>query len=263
MIPHWTELRDDLEQWLTTQHRILLGCDFDGTLAPIVEHADDADLPMETRHILERMQKLPGVHVAIISGRGLADVRSRVGLGEVSYAGNHGLEMHMRGAMSVLAPGAGEGQSKLRDSLSELERILPRVPGVWIEDKHWSASVHYRLASEEHHALVAQIVEATLAGVEELVLRSGHRTWEIRPAIQWNKGSALKWFMQQSEIPACASAFIGDDVTDLDAFAVLPCDAWPCVVGETEAPSARVRLADPTDTATFLNWVTEVRASAF
>ncbi len=263
MIPHWTELRAELKLWLTTQHRILVGCDFDGTLSAIVDHADDADLPGTTRDVLDRLHQLPGVQVAVISGRGLADVRSRVGLSGLSYSGNHGLEMQMRGSADILAPGAGAGQAKLREIITELESILPRVPGVWVEDKHWSASVHYRLASEEHHALVGQIVQATLSGIEELTLRSGHRTWEIRPATSWNKGAALKWFLDQSEIPSSAGAFIGDDVTDLDAFAVLPPEGWACVVGDTEAPTARARIADPGDTAMFLTWLADVRMSAF
>lgn len=263
MTPHWTELRSELERWLTSQHRIFVGCDFDGTLSPIVDHAEDADLPGETRCVLERLCCLPGVELAVISGRALADVRSRVGMVNLSYAGNHGLEMQFRGSTDVLAPGAGEGLACLRALLIELDRILPRVPGVWVEDKHWSASVHYRLASEEHHALVAQVLESSMSGISELILRPGLRTWEIRPATVWNKGAALQWFLQQSEISAHAAVFIGDDITDLDAFAILPGNAWPCVVGDTEATTARVRLADPADTTAFLSWMADVRASTF
>lgn len=262
MAPHWTELRSELESWLTTQPRILIGCDFDGTLAPIVDHAGEAALPLEARVALERLGSLAGINVAIISGRSLADVRSRVGVGSLLYAGNHGLEMRAHHGLETLAPGAGLGQARLREVINQLEGLLPRIPGVWVEDKHWTASVHYRLASEEHHALVSQIVSTTLETVEELVLRQGLRTLEIRPAIQWNKGTALAWFMELCEVPPSATAFLGDDVTDLDAFAILP-DGWPCVVGDHLPPTARIHLLAPADTAALLTWIADIRASAF
>lgn len=263
MTPHWTDLRQELQHWVLTSPRVLIGCDFDGTLAPIVDHAEQAALPEEARRALERLRDLAGVQVAIISGRSLADLHQRVGISGLHYAGNHGLEMRPHHGAEILAPGAGVGQMKLRETLEQLEAILPRVPGVWVEDKHWTASVHYRLAAEEHHALVGQLVNTTLEGISELTLRQGLRTWEIRPSIQWNKGTALTWFMEQCGVPVPGTAFLGDDVTDLDAFAVIA-GGWPCVVGDhMPAPSAHMCVRDPADTADFLTWMADVRMSAF
>jgi trehalose 6-phosphate phosphatase len=140
--------------------------------------------------------------------------------------------------------------------------MLARVPGVWIEDKHLTASVHYRMAAVDHHALIGEIVNTALRGIEELSLIKGKCIWEIRPSATWHKGAALRWFMAECGVPNRAVAYFGDDVTDCDAFAAVP-DGWTGVVGELATPMARVRLHDPEDMARLLTWMTAVRVSAF
>jgi trehalose 6-phosphate phosphatase len=261
MILHWTEHRPDFERWLVSHPRILLGCDFDGTLSPIVSHAAAAEMLPGARHALERLVELPGVCVVIISGRSLTDLRRKVEIPKAFYSGNHGLELLADGAES-LAPGAGQGRPFLREILPQLAEMLAPVPGVWIEDKRWTASVHYRLVPEEHRALICQIVQTAMQGIPELVLREGRCVWEIRPTGVWDKGTALRWFMKHCAIPSRATAFIGDDVTDFDAFAAVP-DGWACVVGEAQPTQASMRLRDPADTADLLHWIADVRLSAF
>ena len=104
MKPHWTEQRSAMQFWLLMSPRILIGCDFDGTLAPIVAHADDARLPASTLAVLQRLISFPGVTLAFISGRSLADLQQRVNLAGALYAGNHGLEMTGQGAQSPWLP---------------------------------------------------------------------------------------------------------------------------------------------------------------
>ncbi len=261
MIPHWTELRGELQQWLTTQPRILLGCDFDGTVSGIVGHASEAKMSDVARSALDRLSAMPGVMVAFVSGRSLADLRQRVGLRRALYAGNHGLEMLGEEGALMLAPGTEKGQGRLQQILGPLEQMLRRVPGVWLENKHWTASVHYRLASVEHHALVGQIVKTSLENAPELVLKKGKLVWEIRPAVDWHKGAALRCLMEHHKVPSVAVAFLGDDVTDMDAFEVVP-DGWPCVVG-SEVAGGRVKLTDPDDVGQFLEWMARERLSGF
>jgi trehalose 6-phosphate phosphatase len=261
MTLHWTEHRHEFERWLGSQPRILLGCDFDGTLSPIVSHAAAAEMLPGARRALERLVDLPGVTVVIISGRSLTDLRRKVEIPKALYSGNHGLELLADGA-ERLTPGAGQARARLREILPQLAEMLAPIPGVWIEDKRWTASVHYRLAPEERHSLIRQIVQTALQGVPDLVLREGRCVWEIRPAGAWDKGTALRWFMKHCGVTSQATAFIGDDVTDFDAFAAVP-DGWTCVVGEAQPPSASVRLRDPEDTADLLHWIADVRLSAF
>src|SRR5687767_7147054 len=93
-IPHWTERWNELETHLASRPRLLVATDFDGTLAPIVPHPEDARLPGATRGLMRRIAACDDILFAVISGRELEDVRTRVGLDTLLYAGNHGLEIH-------------------------------------------------------------------------------------------------------------------------------------------------------------------------
>ena len=261
MTPHWSEQRDALQEWLLKNPRILIGCDFDGTLAPLVSHADDAELPAATRVVLQRLAALPGVSLAFISGRSLLDLQQRIVVAGALYAGNHGLEMTGADGSPVLAPGAEEGLPALRRVKSLLSPCITQMPGVWIEDKELTLSVHYRLADESLHAEIEQVVRLAVAGTIPVVVRPAKCIWEIRPLIDWDKGMALKQFMKLQQVSASATAYMGDDVTDGDAFRELP-DGWTFWVGDGAGPTARATLRDPQDCAALLEWMAEVRSAA-
>jgi trehalose 6-phosphate phosphatase len=258
MIPDWTEQREELRSWLVSQPRVLIGCDFDGTLSPLVAHADDARLPSAVRAAMQRLVAQPGVAFAVISGRSIADLRQRVAVDGVWYAGNHGLEREAPDGSTVLAPGAEDAGPAMREVLAQLADVLAPIPGVWIEDKGLSASVHFRLAAEDSYDEVEARVRSVVQAAPLLKVRPAKRIWEILPAIEWDKGTALRWFMNRWDVPSRATAFMGDDVTDLDAFRELP-DGWTFLVGYDLEADARVRLHDPGDTAALLEWMAKVR----
>ena len=258
MIPHWTDKRDELRSWLVTQPRLLIGCDFDGTLAPLAEHAAHAYLPEANRNALRELAQLPGIQLAVISGRSLSDVAERVNLPGLLYAGNHGLEMKTIEGSIVTALGAEAGRWALAQVLHKLEPLLASIPGAWIEDKRFTASVHYRQANEADHARLEEAVKAAVVAYSELALRPGKLIWEIRPATLWHKGSALAWCMNQCKLSSQATAFVGDDVTDEDAFEVLP-DGWSFYVGNAMPANAKVHIEDVQDTVRLLQWMAEVR----
>jgi trehalose 6-phosphate phosphatase len=259
MTPHWTEQREALRGWLSSHSTILIGTDFDGTLAPLMPHANDVRLPAGTKAVLQKLIACPGIILAVISGRSLADVRRRVDLPGVLYAGNHGLEMTGTDGAEVLADGAAEAGPALRHVLAELTPALKRWPGVWIEDKQLTLSVHYRQAAESCCAEVEHWVKSTVRD-PALAIRPGKRIWEVRPAIEWHKGSALCRFMDQCHVSADATAFLGDDASDVDAFRELP-DGWTFMVGTDPDFTAHVRLRDPQDTTELLRWIIEQRTT--
>lgn len=259
MTPHWTEQREALREWLVSHPRILIGCDFDGTLAPMVSHADQVRLPVATKTVLQRLIARPDVRLAFISGRSLADLQKRVDLGGVLYAGNHGLEMTDADGSISLAPAASEAAAALSQVLAVLEPAIKHLPGVWIENKQLTLSVHYRLADESCYPEVEHQVRSAVRDMASLVVRPARRIWEIRPAIDWDKGSALRRFMDEHQVPSSAAAFLGDDVTDVDAFRELP-DGWTFSVGEHVRSNARVSVHDPLDCAALLEWMADVRA---
>jgi trehalose 6-phosphate phosphatase len=258
MIPEWTEQREALQAWLVSNPRILIGCDFDGTIAPLVSHADDARLSIPTRAVLQRLVALPGVAVALISGRSIIDLQQRVAVDGVLYAGNHGLEMASYDGSTVMAPAAEATVGVVHQVLEQLAAALAPIPGAWIEDKGVSASVHFRMAAEASHAEIEDLVRAAVQDVKSLSIRPAKRIWEIRPAIPWDKGTALRWFMSRCQVNSSATAFMGDDVTDLDAFREVP-DGWTFLVGKEMDAAASATLRDPSDTAALLEWMAEVR----
>lgn len=261
MTPHWTDRCIELRAWLTGHPRVLIGTDFDGTLAPLVGHADDARLPEAHRSALIRLMELPGVYVSVISGRSLADVSKRVNVPGILYAGNHGLEMMSADGTVETAPGAEHSRTELEALLARLAPLVAEIPGVWIEDKHLTASVHYRLSPESEHLGIERLVTNAVHGAPGLCLRAGRFIWEIRPDIHWHKGSALIWHMHHSGVHAGAAVFMGDDLTDYDAFEVLS-GGWSFFVG-VDAPSiASARLDTVDDTARLLEWMIRVRREA-
>ena len=199
--------------------RAALFLDVDGTLAPIVERAQDAQVPKETSLLLARLSRRYGC-VACISGRAAADVRRLVGVGGIAYSGLHGAEL--------LEPNANRAQVN-----PEFARHMPEVKAfvggrdtpelralrVRIEDKGPIMTFHWRGAPDEDaaHARVRRIGEE--AEAEGLWTHWGRKVLEIRPPVPIGKGRAVRDLLARR--PVRAAMYAGDDATDLDAFAAL------------------------------------------
>lgn len=141
---------------------IFLGLDFDGTLAPICPRPDDVVLSDHVRETLSLLAQVSQVTVMIVSGRGLADVSRRVGLPELIYAGNHGLEI--RGPrLAFVEPTAAALADRLRGLTSRLEKLLREVPGALVEPKGLTTSVHDRNVAPEFQNRVEQTVREVVA----------------------------------------------------------------------------------------------------
>jgi trehalose-phosphatase len=195
----------------------LLFLDFDGTLAPIVEHHDDAAISEEMRSLVKELsKKFP---LAVVSGRGLSDVKKRVDLPELYYAGSHGFEISGPNGFSKdheeavkVIPVFNEIEPLLKDKLKD-------IPGVDFERKKFTLAIHYRQVpqakEEEVHAVVSKVLEDH----KQVTKADGKKVIEIRPAIDWHKGRAVEFLKKQlSKEENTFSVYVGDDVTDEDAF---------------------------------------------
>jgi trehalose 6-phosphate phosphatase len=237
---------------------ILLGLDFDGTLTPLRQHPGDAVLTERVRALLGRLARVPRVTLMIVSGRSLVDVAGRVGLPELIYAGNHGLEIEGPG-VSFVEPTAAALADRLRELTGRLEPLLAEIPGALVEPKGLTTSVHYRNVPPEHTDRLARIVRETVeADTTRFVLTTGHAVWEIRPPVRWRKGDALLWVVRQLKDGSNRLVFfLGDDRTDEDAFASLP-DHVTVKIGSPDHPTlARYRLRDPDAVHAFLEWLAD------
>jgi trehalose 6-phosphate phosphatase len=201
---------------------LLLGLDFDGTLAAIVPRPADAALLEGALPILQRLAARPDTTVAVITGRGIPDVRRRTGLQDIHYAGNHGLELegpHIR----WVHPGAEAERSTLKRVRRELDALQHEWPDVIIEDKSVSLSVHFRTVEDRAagEKIVARVHELAGRVPGRIRLMGGRRVVEIRPDVEWDKGSALTKLRETLGLMHAPAVFIGDDVTDEDAFRAL------------------------------------------
>lgn len=195
----------------------LLFLDFDGTLSPIVEHHEDAEISEEMRSLVRELaKKYP---VAVVSGRGLSDVKKRMGLPDLFYAGSHGFEISGPGGFAR----DHEEAVKVMPVFNELEPLLKvkldHIPGVGFERKKFTLAVHYRQVKQEQEQEVHDVVGAVLKDHPQVIGAGGKKVIEIRPAIDWHKGKAVEFLKKElSKEKDPFSIYIGDDVTDEDAF---------------------------------------------
>ena len=198
---------------------LVLLLDVDGTLAPIAPRPEYASVPRDTRQILADLAATPNVRVVVISGRSADDARRLVDVPGLWIIGNHGIEVAAPGE----APTARDAVAGYADSIAEAAaratRIADTLPGVIVENKRWTLSVHYRLA----HPTVVPSLSARIAEIAKelgLALTGGKEVLELRPPVEIDKGTAA--ILVAEELGALsdgASIFCaGDDRTDEDMF---------------------------------------------
>ncbi len=194
-------------------------CDVDGTLAPIVDDPEAAAVPPEAAATLARLAERYRL-VACVTGRRASAARRMVGLDQIAYAGNHGLELLAPGdAMPRLDPALGHRGAAASGFVSRLDwEVLERV-GLRLEDKGPIQAIHWRGADDESTAAQRADSIAALAEEEGLVAHRGRMVLEVRPTATVHKGIAVRRLV--SEAGVSAAVFGGDDRTDLDAFAAL------------------------------------------
>lgn len=190
--------------------------DIDGTLAPIVRHADDAHVPEPTRAQLIAVAKRYGV-VGCISGRQAQVARRIVALGTIAYVGNHGSELLPPGGGEVeIDPEIAEHEPAVRrfaaDAYTpELQRLRVRT-----EDKQAIAGFHWRGAPDEAAAEEAIRAVAERAEAEGLYIHWGRKVLEVRPPVAIDKGRGVRRLVAGRGL--AAALYVGDDQTDVDAF---------------------------------------------
>jgi trehalose 6-phosphate phosphatase len=250
-LPHARELLPVFLQARRRAGRMLVALDFDGTLAPIVERPEDARLLDSLAAPLRQLVARRDTVAAIVSGRGLADVRQRVRLHGVYYAGNHGFEIEGPDVERI-HPDAEAARPALESCVRALETALADEPGTEVEDKQWTLSIHYRRAERDGaEERVRAAVRAHCAG-PGLRVTEGKKVFEVRPDVDWDKGRATRFLLDAiADGDPPPAIFIGDDRTDEDAFEVVRDLGGGIVVGNPPPADTRAVawVRDPAEVA--------------
>jgi alpha,alpha-trehalase len=234
--------------------------DYDGTLTPIVDRPDLARLSEQMRSTLVR---LAGTWpTTIVSGRGREDVQEMVGISGLNYAGSHGFDIagpRTEGGLRLEV--AEDVVPAIASAAEEIRERTRDVPGVLVEDKTYSLAVHYRLVEEAHVPDVERAVDEALEARAGLRKTRGKKIFELRPAIDWDKGRAVLWLLEALGLDGAGvkPLYIGDDVTDEDAFRALEGRGIGILVSPLPHPTAaRYSLQDPREVRELLERLTRL-----
>jgi trehalose 6-phosphate phosphatase len=260
---HWREATDTLLKEFVSKRRMGVVSDVDGTLSPIVDDPAAAIvLPASKQHLTAMQPKLE--LLAFVSGRSAADIHGRVGIADAVYVGNHGMEKHLgetvqiNNAVAAYRPNLEAIMDAVREGL---------LPGMALEDKGATASVHYRRTENPQQTAATFKPQLEKLGQKHNIhIHSGKMVFELRPPVDVNKGTAFRDLIADYRLDA--AMYLGDDVTDADAMraagelrAAGACFALGVGVQHTgDTPAVVERYADVMassveDVAALLGWL--------
>jgi trehalose 6-phosphate phosphatase len=251
---------DTIISRIKSNRNVLLLFDYDGTLTPIVEEPELAVLSEESRKTLKELAGKKQFTVGIISGRALGDIKSKVAIDNVIYAGNHGLEIEGPG-FAFIHPLTDEVKSNLKLINVVLNKTMGAIKGTIVEDKGMTLSVHYRMVQDTDKEKEVKNVFERVIGIARKIGRvnttSGKKVYEVRPPVQWHKGKAIELIMKDYEKTKNKPLviYIGDDLTDEDAFkSVKSFDGISVYVGDINPQSdADFYVASPDEVYEFID----------
>ncbi|OGR69360.1 MAG: trehalose-phosphatase [Elusimicrobia bacterium GWC2_63_65] len=242
---------------LAAAPRLLVTLDFDGTLAALANSPGLARLEPGLKAALRDLAAAPGVFVFILSGRPLKNVRALVGLRRLYYGGNHGIEIKGPG-FAWRDAGALKVRSLVAGIADAVSRKFPPASGVLVENKIYSASVHYRnLTAGSWRAFFSRMKALMAATNEALYWRGGHKVFELLPREAAHKGDAVRKL--SGHLKSSLSLAAGDDLTDEDMFAALAGRGVAVRVGRKAGSKAGYYLAGQEEVLRLLRFITAAR----
>ena len=237
---------DFIEQLYSTitSRKTTIFLDYDGTLTPIVSRPEVAILAASTRELLARLSAY--CLVTIVTGRDINVVKEFVQLDQLAYAGCHGLDIEGPLGSGLRYEVAVQWLPLLEEAEINLRSQLDGIEGVLVERKRYSLSVHYRLVTPHEISRVNQVVTDVLTHHPKLRREGGKMLYELRPDINWHKGSAVAWMLEATSNSASGAIYIGDDETDENALKWLSGTGIGIVVGlDKRRTDAHYRVNDP------------------
>src|SRR5262245_33647186 len=231
--------------------QVAIFLDYDGTLTPIVSHPEKALLSDSMRQTLQALAMRTSV--AILSGRDLNDIRRRVGIDTIIYGGSHGFDV--AGPCGLRNEVATEFLPELDKVEKELGKELAGIHGSLLERKRFSIAAHYRNVKASEVPEVERAVSGVAGQSPKLRRIDGKKVYELVPNIDWDKGKAVLWLLEQLGLERANARpiYIGDDRTDEDAFRALYQRGVSILVSEEpRSTAASYSLRDPQEVERFL-----------
>jgi trehalose 6-phosphate phosphatase len=220
--------------------------DFDGTLVELADTPSAIRVSPSLEPLLRRLgERLQG-RLALVSGRSIADLEQHLSCSGLAVSGSHGLELRLRDGSHVPLGVVHD----LGDARERVARLAAEAPGLLVEDKPFGLAVHYRQAPEHEERVAALLGE--LADHSGLTLQHGKMVSELRPPGA-DKGDAVRAFMTEPDFAGARPLFVGDDLTDEDAFrAAADLGGGGILVGPPRETAARWRLEDVASVSAWL-----------
>ncbi len=238
---------------LQRSNRIFLFFDYDGTLTPIVLRPELARISPRVKNSIRQLRKNPKFIIAIISGRSLKNVKGMVGIKDLIYVGNHGLEIEEIGN-KILKPKGHSTKDLLNRIKRQLKKELRHIKGVIVEDKGCTLSVHFRMVNPQKKGLVKNIFASVVKPYvvsKKIRISAGKMVLEVRPGLDWDKGKAVQYLLRRHK--KALPVYLGDDVTDRDAFRAIKGRGVSVFVGKPEKPvKADYFLKSPIEVERFI-----------
>jgi trehalose 6-phosphate phosphatase len=242
---------DHVEEIAGRSDRLAVFLDYDGTLTAIVSDPKKALLSDSMRQTLQALAMR--VSLAVLSGRDLDDIRKRVAIDAIVYAGSHGFDI--AGPRGLRRQEAKKFLPALDAAEKELREKLTGIAGAFIERKRFSIAAHYRKVNENDFPKLEDAVSEVVARHRVLRRMEGKKVYELLPCIDWDKGKAALWLLENLGLKRgkVRPIYIGDDRTDEDAFRALKKRGAGILVSEEpRATAANYSLKDPSEVERFL-----------
>jgi trehalose-phosphatase len=242
---------DHVEEIAGRSDRLAVFLDYDGTLTAIVSDPKKALLSDSMRQTLQALAMR--VSLAVLSGRDLDDIRKRVAIDAIVYAGSHGFDI--AGPRGLRRQEAKKFLPALDAAEKELREKLAGIAGAFIERKRFSIAAHYRKVNENEFPKLEDAVSEVVGRHRELRRMEGKKVYELLPCIDWDKGKAALWLLENLGLKRgkVRPIYIGDDRTDEDAFRALKKRGVGILVSEEpRATAASYLLRNPSEVERFL-----------
>lgn len=250
-----------INELLRAHKKIILLTDFDGTLTPIQEHPDLALLSEDMRHILLKFSQNKTFFLGIVTGRSLRQIKKLVNIPKILYAANHGIELEGPG-IRCSSPEAKKARYNLWHVYMQLFKSLRHIEGVYLEDKGYTVSLHYRLVKKARdREFVTKTLDSIIKPYLEkniLFLCTGKMVYEIRPPVTWNKATTIQWLLT-NYFPLEFSGdallvYLGDDQADIEVFTAFSGQRLMVFVGTpADTSAADYYVNSPEEVKSFLD----------